>query len=86
MKTGDRITYRGRRIGTFYGLVRHTSRWGGRQMAVVQFDDAQRSSRVEARLLTPIAGDGARCVCDKCGQPHDPRLVYGGEGQDPPRA
>ena len=25
--------------------------------------------------------DSARCVCDSCGQPHDPKLVYGGEGE-----
>ena len=25
--------------------------------------------------------DGAKCVYGKCGQPHDPKLVYGGEGK-----
>jgi hypothetical protein len=26
----------------------------------------------------PTESDGARCVCDKCGQPHDPKLKHGG--------
>lgn len=32
-----------------------------------------------------VAPDTARCVCDKCGQAHDPKLVTGGVGQNPPR-
>lgn len=29
-----------------------------------------------------VAPDTARCVCAECGQPHDPKLVNGSEGQD----
>jgi hypothetical protein len=66
MKSGDRIIYRGKRLGVFHRLVKHTRRWDGNQMALVSFDDACRCSRVEARLLTPIAGDGAVSACKNC--------------------
>ena len=26
--------------------------------------------------------DGARCVCEKCGQSHNPKLIFGGIGKE----
>ena len=33
------------------------------------------------RRLTVAEPDTARCICDKCGQPHSPKLVSGGLGR-----
>ena len=54
MKPGDRIVYRGRKRGEFHGYVKHTRRWRGPQLALVTFDGACRSSRVEARHLAIV--------------------------------
>ena len=38
--------------------------------------------KISRHLLSKSSrGDNARCVCPKCGQPHDPKLIDGGQGQ-----
>ena len=39
-------------------------------------------SIVQQSLVAIANENGDRCVCDKCGQPHNPKLVSGGPAKD----
>ncbi len=55
-KSGD-IVKRKNKIGDFIGLVKHTRRYKGRQLAFVHFTGNRRISKVpehELKIITPI--------------------------------
>ena len=64
--SGDRISWKythhlnrrssvGRiKYGIYYGRIKHTIRWGGKQLALVLFDGNKRTSRVPIEGLNAV--------------------------------
>ncbi len=52
---GDIVKYRGK-MGVFIGLVKHTKRYKGRQLAYVQLDKNRRVSKVHCHELELFIG------------------------------
>lgn len=44
--------------------------------------DSDREQADKVLALMRLRESGDRCVCDKCGQAHDPKLVHGGVGDN----